>query len=113
MRADFGWRRSRDQPIRTPAERDRGDGDVGGHWRADTQTELSRLFLNLLINAAQALSPGGAALVDAERHTGTIEVTIADTGAPRYIASNRHGEPHVANALGHGTTVPVTSPARA
>jgi signal transduction histidine kinase len=102
---------------------------------------LEQLFLNLLINAAQALSPGGDARVDAERRNGTIEVTIADTGAgmsarqlaetqqpfrsskrdgtglglkiARRIVSNHRGELHVASALGQGTTVRVTFPARA
>jgi signal transduction histidine kinase len=102
---------------------------------------LEQLFLNLLINAAQALSPGGAARVDADRRGGTIEVTVADTGAgmsarqlaetqqpfrsskrdgtglglkiARRIVSNHRGELHVASALGHGTTVRVTFPARA
>ncbi len=102
---------------------------------------LEQLFLNLLINAAQALSAGGAARVDAERRNGTIQVTIADTGAgmsarqlaethkpfrsskrdgtglglkiARRIVSNHRGELHVASALGHGTTVRVTFPARA
>jgi signal transduction histidine kinase len=102
---------------------------------------LEQLFLNLLINAAQALSLGGDARVDAERRNGTIEVTIADTGAgmsarqlaetqqpfrsskrdgtglglkiARRIVSNHRGELHVASALGQGTTVRVTFPARA
>lgn len=101
---------------------------------------LEQMFLNLLINAAQALSPGGAARVDAERRNGSIEVTIADTGAgmsarqlsetrqpfrsskrdgtglglkiARRIVSNHRGELHVASALGQGTTVRVTFPAR-
>lgn len=102
---------------------------------------LEQLFLNLLINAAQALSSGGAARVDAERRNGTIEVTIADSGAgmsarqlaemhqpfrsskrdgtglglkiARRIVSNHRGELHVTSALGQGTTVRVTFPARA
>lgn len=102
---------------------------------------LEQLFLNLLINAAQALSPGGTAQVDAERHNGTIEVTIADTGAgmserqlaethqpfrsskhdgtglglkiARRIVSNHRGALHVASTLGQGTTVKVTFPASA
>ena len=102
---------------------------------------LEQMFLNLLINAAQALSPGGAARVDAERRNGSIEVTIADTGAgmsarqlsetrqpfrsskrdgtglglkiARRIVLNHRGELHVASALGQGTTVRVTFPERA
>ena len=102
---------------------------------------LEQMFLNLFINAAQALSPGGAARVDAECRSGTIEVTIADTGAgmsaqqlaetrqpfrsskrdgtglglkiARRIVLNHRGELHVASALGQGTTVRVTFPERA
>ena len=101
---------------------------------------LEQLFLNLLINAAQALSPAGVAHVDAERRNGTIEVTIADTGAgmsarqlaethqpfrsskrdgtglglkiARRIVSNHRGELSVASVVGQGTTVTVTFPAR-
>jgi signal transduction histidine kinase len=107
------------------------DGDVAA---------LEQLFLNLFINAAQALSPGGVARVDAERRNGTIAVTIADTGAgmsarqlaethqpfrsskrdgtglglkiARRIVSNHHGELSVASVVGQGTTVTVTLPAR-
>lgn len=53
---------------------------------------LEQLFLNLLINAAQALSPGGNARVGAERRDGSIEITIADTGAgmsARQLAETR------------------------
>jgi signal transduction histidine kinase len=99
---------------------------------------LEQLFLNLLINAAQALSPGGAAYVDAERRNGTIEVTIADTGTgmtarqlaetdqplrsskrdgtglglkiARRIVSNHRGELHLTSALGQGTTARVSFP---
>ena len=102
---------------------------------------LEQLFLKLLINAAQALSAGGVARLDAERRNGTIEVTIADTGAgmsarqlaethqpfrsskrdgtglglkiARRIVSNHRGELHVTSALGHGTTVRVTLPGHA
>ena len=108
------------------------DGDAAG---------LEQLFLNLLINAAQSLSAGGVTRVDAERRNGTIEVTIADTGAgmsarqlaetqqpfrsskrdgtglglkiARRIVSSHRGELHVSSAVGQGTTVRVTLPARA
>jgi signal transduction histidine kinase len=102
---------------------------------------LEQLFLNLLINAAQALSSGGTARVQAERRNGTIEITIADTGTgmsarqlaetqqpfrsskrggtglglkiARRIVSSHRGELHVASALGQGTTVRVTLPTHA
>lgn len=41
---------------------------------------LEQLFLNLLINAAQALSPAGEANVSARGAVGAIVVTVADTG---------------------------------
>ena len=102
---------------------------------------LEQVFLNLLINSAQALSSGGTARVEAERRNGTIEVTIADTGAgmtarqlaathepfrsskrdgtglglkiARRIVANHRGELSVTSELGQGTTVRVTLPARA
>ena len=103
-------------------------------------TALEQLFLNLLVNAAQALPPGGDARVDAEGRNGTIEITISDSGtgmSPRQLAemqqpfrstkrdgtglglkiarrivSNHRGELHVSSALGQGTTVRVTLPVR-
>ena len=100
---------------------------------------LEQLFLNLLINSAQALARGGTARVDAECRNGAIVVTIVDTGtgmsarqlaeteqpfrsskrdgtglglkiARRIVASHR-GELGVTSAMGRGTTVRVTLPA--
>jgi K+-sensing histidine kinase KdpD len=42
---------------------------------------LHQLFLNLLINAAQALGPSGEACVSARSREEWIEITIADNGA--------------------------------
>jgi len=44
-------------------------------------TALEQLFLNLLINAGQALPAAGTARVDARRRNGWIEVTIDDSGS--------------------------------
>lgn len=99
---------------------------------------LEQLFLNLFINAAQALSPGGSARVDAKCINGTIEIGIADTGVgmdarqladstqpfrsskhdgtglglkiARRIVSNHRGELHVTSTPGVGTTVTVLLP---
>jgi len=102
---------------------------------------LEQLFLNLLINAAQALSIGGTARVDAGRRNGSIEVTIADTGAgmsarqlaeteqpfrsskrdgtglglkiARRIVQTHGGRLEIASTVGVGTRVIVTLPANA
>jgi signal transduction histidine kinase len=99
---------------------------------------LEQLFLNLFINAAQALSPGGTARVNAERRNGAIEVTIADTGVgmsarqlvemqqpfrsskrdgtglglkiARRIVHTHGGRLNIASAPGVGTNVTVTLP---
>src|SRR5204862_6195819 len=42
---------------------------------------LEQMFVNLLINAAQALAPRGVARLGAERREGNVEVTITDNGA--------------------------------
>jgi signal transduction histidine kinase len=101
---------------------------------------LEQLFLNLLINAAQAMPSGGTARVDTSRRNGAIEVTIADTGAgmspqqieatrqpfrsskrdgtglglkiARRIVANHHGELDLHSAIGEGTTVRVALPTR-
>jgi signal transduction histidine kinase len=99
---------------------------------------LEQVFLNLLINAAHALSSGGSAHIDAEPHDGMIEVTVTDTGTgmttrqlaethepfrsskrdgtglglkiARRIVANHRGELSVTSELGRGTTVRVTLP---
>jgi len=100
---------------------------------------LEQLFLNLLINAAQALPPGGTARVDAQRRDGSVEVTIVDTGtgmSPRQLAETQQpyrsskrdgtglglkiarrivqahgGRIDIASELGVGTRATVTLPA--
>lgn len=100
---------------------------------------LEQLFLNLLINAAQALPPDGTARVDAARRNGSVEVTIADTGAgmsarqlaeteqpfrsskrdgtglglkiARRIVQTHGGHIEIDSTLGVGTRVIVTLPA--
>jgi signal transduction histidine kinase len=106
------------------------DGDAGA---------LEQLFLNLLINAAHALSPSGEARVEASRRNGSVEVTIVDTGAgmtpaqledierpfrssrrsgtglglkiARRIVASHHGEIEMTSRAGVGTTVRITLPA--
>jgi signal transduction histidine kinase len=41
---------------------------------------LEQVFLNLLLNAAQALGPGGRAEIAARRLNAHIEVTVSDNG---------------------------------
>jgi signal transduction histidine kinase len=41
---------------------------------------LEQLFLNLLLNAAQALEPGGRARVEMETAAGSVTVRVVDTG---------------------------------
>jgi signal transduction histidine kinase len=106
------------------------DGDAGA---------LEQLFLNLMINAAQALKTNGEARVEAARHNGSIEVTIVDTGVgmtpaqledvkkpfrssrrdgtglglkiARRIVASHHGDIEMTSAPGMGTTVRVRIPA--
>jgi signal transduction histidine kinase len=102
---------------------------------------LEQMFVNLLINAAQALAPRGVARLGAERRNGKVEVTITDNGAgmtarqlkdvrepyrslrpdgtglglkiARRIAANHRGELELISTRGTGTTVRVTLPLRA
>jgi signal transduction histidine kinase len=70
---------------------------------------LEHLFLNLLINAGQALGPGGTARVDIVRAGGHVLVRIEDTGAGipvEQLASL--GEPFQTTKLGGtGLGVPI------
>ena len=105
------------------------DGDAGA---------LEQLFLNLLINAAQALAPAGEARLRASRINGSVEVTIVDTGAgmtpaqledvgkpfrssrrdgtglglkiARRIVASHHGEMEMVSSAGEGTTVRIRLP---
>jgi signal transduction histidine kinase len=55
-------------------------GDGGPLGLSGDAGALEQMFLNLLINASQALSPGGEAHVSTSRHDGHVDVTIRDTG---------------------------------
>ena len=107
------------------------DGDAGA---------LEQLFLNLLINAAQALPVGGEARVVTAEGNGVVEVTVTDNGSgmtpqqlervqepfrstkrdgtglglkiARRIAASHRGELALESAIGQGTTVRVTLPRR-
>jgi two-component system, NtrC family, sensor kinase len=99
---------------------------------------LEQLFLNLLINAAQSLSPGGNARVSTLWRNGSIEVNVADDGVgmsarqlaevqmpfrsskpdgtglglkiARRIVTSHGGELRVASTVGKGTAITVTLP---
>lgn len=99
---------------------------------------LRQLFLNLLLNAGQALSPGGRAIVTTSASGSRVTVTVADDGAgiarehltaatqpffttrangtglglpiARQIASAHGGEMEIDSAVGRGTTVTVSLP---
>jgi len=105
----------------------RGDADA-----------LRHLFVNLLLNASQALSAGGMARVDARRDEGNIIVSVVDDGAgisdenllragqpffttraggtglglpiARQIAAAHGGAIQIARANGRGTIVRVDLP---
>jgi len=99
---------------------------------------LERLFLNLLLNAAEALSPGGSARVEAALEDREVVVRISDDGCgvpparlrrvfepffttredgtglglpvARRIARVHGGEVTLESAAGAGTTVSVRLP---
>jgi signal transduction histidine kinase len=99
-------------------------GEAPLHVRGDAAA-LEQLFLNLLLNAAQALSSGGRADVSTVVHDATVDVVIRDNGrgVPREIADHIF-EPFVTSksdgtglglsiarqiALGHGGEVAIES----
>jgi signal transduction histidine kinase len=114
-----------------PAGAVRLDGDAGA---------LEQMFLNLLINAAQALPSAGEARVSALPRDGIVEVAIADSGVgmtsrqlahagepyrstrrdgtglgltiARRIATAHGGALELSSAPGQGTTVRVLLPLR-
>ena len=99
-------------------------GEAPLHVRGDAAA-LEQLFLNLLLNAAQALSPGGRADVSTVVQDATVDVVIRDNGrgVPREIVDHIF-EPFVTSksdgtglglsiarqiALGHGGEVAIES----
>jgi signal transduction histidine kinase len=100
-------------------------GAVPLHVRGDAAT-LEQLFLNLLLNAAQALSPGGRTEISTVVQDSTVDVIIRDNG--RGVPSDildRIFEPFVTSkvdgtglglsiarqvALAHGGEVTIESP---
>jgi signal transduction histidine kinase len=57
--------------------------DLGGAdplWVKGDAPALEQLFLNLLLNAAQALDEGGRVEVSVARHAGGVSISIRDTG---------------------------------
>lgn len=101
---------------------------------------LEQLFLNLLLNSAQALSAGGRARVDVQGADGRVVVLISDEGVgfdsgqlaeietvvhstkpdgtglglpiARRIAAAHGGDLRIESVAGDGTTVTVTLPTR-
>jgi signal transduction histidine kinase len=68
---EFAARGARLEPPRSDRSPDGLSGDPGA---------LDQLFLNLLLNAAQALEPGGRAGILTHGGDGWIDVSIWDTG---------------------------------
>ncbi|ALU90861.1 ATP-binding protein [Herbaspirillum rubrisubalbicans] len=68
-------------------------------------SELNQVFMNLLVNAAQAISERGSVTIRTERHGDRVAVSISDTGhgiAPEHI--NRIFEPFfTTKPVGSGT----------
>jgi signal transduction histidine kinase len=99
---------------------------------------IEQVFLNLFLNAAQALEPGGRAWVEVRRDPEHVTVTLTDEGAgiapehrdqafdpffstrpggtglglaiARQIVIAHHGEIRMESAVGKGTTVSVVLP---
>ena len=99
---------------------------------------MEQLFLNLLLNAAQALEPGGVISVDVRTDDQAVDVSIRDTGVgiaeelleqvfePLFstrsdgtglgltiagrIAESHGGEIQIESRLGEGTSVTVRLP---
>ncbi len=122
-------RRGASLTVELPATGVQLDGDPGA---------LEQMFLNLLINAAQALAPEGNARVGAERRNGTVHVTITDNGVgmtaqqlrnatepyrssrrdgtglglkiARRIVASHNGTLELVSAPGEGTTVRISLP---
>jgi signal transduction histidine kinase len=117
------------EPLAMESERVEVDGDAGA---------LEQLFLNLLLNAAQALDAGGRARVEVRSTDDHVVVQISDNGSgvesselavagtvlhsskpngtglglpiARRIAAGHGGELRIESVVGEGTTVVVTLP---
>ena len=132
------WRSARSEfDARGAALQELGDEVSGIRVRGDAAA-LEQLFLNLLLNAAQALGPGGEAHGDVTTFDGTVEVAISDNGTgfdaaalgsvfeplrstrrdgtglgltiAQRIAQAHAGDIRIESAPGQGTTVRVTLP---
>jgi signal transduction histidine kinase len=107
-------------------------------WIRGDSAALGQLFLNLLINAAQSLGPGGRAGVSIDHDADYLDVTVWDTGSgisaetlkrifepffttrsegtglglaiAKRIVTAHGGDIHVHSAPGVGTQVHVTLP---
>jgi len=110
-------------------------------WVRGDPDALRQLLLNLLLNAGQALSPGGRATVTTSTANGCVTIAVADDGpgiAPEHlaaatqpffttrangtglglpiacqIAAAHGGELSIDSTVGRGTTVTVILPASA
>jgi two-component system sporulation sensor kinase C len=119
------------EPLALESEPAEVDGDAGA---------LEQLFLNLLLNAAQALDAGGRARVEVRSANDRVVVRISDNGRgvesrdlaevgsvlhstkpdgtglglpiARRIAGAHGGELRIESVVGEGTTVVVTLPKR-
>jgi len=119
------------EPLALESEPAEVDGDAGA---------LEQLFLNLLLNAAQALDAGGRARVEVRSANDRVVVRISDNGRgvesrdlaevgsvlhstkpdgtglglpiARRIAAGHGGELRIESVVGEGTTVVVTLPKR-
>jgi two-component system sensor histidine kinase AtoS len=114
------------------------DDDNGPLWIEGDAAALEQLFLNLLINAGQALSDGGGARVSFGTENGHVVIAITDSGVgmsrsqlqrigepfysskaggtglglsiARKIAALHGGSVSVASDVGRGTTVTIALP---
>jgi signal transduction histidine kinase len=107
-------------------------------WLLGDALALEQLFLNLLLNAAQSLEPGGRATVVVTRERSELVVMVRDTGRgippealervldrffstredgtglglpiARQIAASHGGSLAITSKVGEGTTVEVRLP---
>lgn len=83
--------------------------DAAPAWVLGDGTALEQLFLNLLLNAGQALEPGGQATTTVNRENGYVVVAVTDTGPGIPIDQiDRIVEPFVTTRpLGTGLGLPI------